>query len=163
MVTLTFPGAAALALTTLMLISPSAVAQMHGRPDGAYGDGSGHGPGAAPASASPAPYRQADRDLWHRGAWWQGRHEGRDGWWWIAGNRWYWYPAPVYPMPVYPAPAPAPASPVSGSYPAPGIAGNGGQDCREYQQTVMVGGQPSPAYGTACRQADGSWKIISQN
>lgn len=35
-----------------------------------------------------------------------------------------------------------------------------GQYCREYYQTVVVGGQPQQAYGTACRQPDGSWKII---
>ena len=35
-----------------------------------------------------------------------------------------------------------------------------GQYCREYQQTVVVGGQRQSAYGTACRQPDGSWKIV---
>lgn len=35
----------------------------------------------------------------------------------------------------------------------------GGRYCREYQQTVNVGGQTQRAYGTACRQPDGSWKI----
>lgn len=35
------------------------------------------------------------------------------------------------------------------------------QYCREYQQTVTVGGQTQDAYGTACRQPDGSWKIQS--
>lgn len=37
----------------------------------------------------------------------------------------------------------------------------GGQYCREYQQTVTVGGETRQAYGTACRQPDGSWKIVS--
>ncbi len=32
--------------------------------------------------------------------------------------------------------------------------------CREFQQTVTVGGNTQQAYGTACRQADGSWEII---
>jgi surface antigen len=36
-----------------------------------------------------------------------------------------------------------------------------GQYCREYKQTITVGGQQENAYGTACRQADGSWKIQS--
>ena len=31
--------------------------------------------------------------------------------------------------------------------------------CREFTQTVSIGGQMEEAYGTACRQADGSWKI----
>ncbi len=33
--------------------------------------------------------------------------------------------------------------------------------CREYQQTVMIGGQEETAYGTACRQPDGSWKVVN--
>jgi surface antigen len=37
---------------------------------------------------------------------------------------------------------------------------NGGY-CREYQQTVTVGGQQQQSYGTACRQPDGSWKIAN--
>ncbi len=36
-----------------------------------------------------------------------------------------------------------------------------GQYCREYQQDITVGGQLHQAYGTACRQPDGSWKIVS--
>jgi len=35
-----------------------------------------------------------------------------------------------------------------------------GQYCREYQTEVMVGGERQKAYGTACRQPDGSWKIV---
>jgi len=35
-----------------------------------------------------------------------------------------------------------------------------GQYCREYRQTVWIGGEQQQAYGTACRQPDGSWKII---
>ena len=35
-----------------------------------------------------------------------------------------------------------------------------GRQCREYQQTVIIGGQQEEAYGTACRQPDGSWKIV---
>jgi surface antigen len=36
-----------------------------------------------------------------------------------------------------------------------------GQYCREFEQTVTIGGQPQKSYGTACRQPDGSWKIVS--
>ena len=32
--------------------------------------------------------------------------------------------------------------------------------CREYQQTITVGGRTEEAYGEACRQPDGTWKII---
>lgn len=35
-----------------------------------------------------------------------------------------------------------------------------GEPCREYQQTVIIGGEPQEAYGTACRNADGTWRII---
>ena len=34
-----------------------------------------------------------------------------------------------------------------------------GQFCREYQQTVTVGGEKQQSFGTACRQPDGSWKV----
>lgn len=35
--------------------------------------------------------------------------------------------------------------------------------CREYTQTINVGGKKVEGYGTACRQPDGSWKIKEQN
>lgn len=35
-----------------------------------------------------------------------------------------------------------------------------GQYCREFQQTITIGGKTEQAYGTACRQPDGSWKIM---
>lgn len=31
--------------------------------------------------------------------------------------------------------------------------------CREYVMSVIIGGQEQQAYGTACRQNDGSWKL----
>ena len=34
-----------------------------------------------------------------------------------------------------------------------------GTPCREFTTTVSIGGQEEEAYGIACRQADGSWKI----
>jgi surface antigen len=36
-----------------------------------------------------------------------------------------------------------------------------GTYCREYHQTITVGGEQHQAYGTACRQPDGTWKIES--
>ena len=36
-----------------------------------------------------------------------------------------------------------------------------GTYCREYRQTITVGGEQQQAYGTACRQPDGTWKIQS--
>ena len=38
---------------------------------------------------------------------------------------------------------------------------SGGEYCREYTQTVRVGGKTEEAYGTACRQPDGTWKTSS--
>ena len=35
-----------------------------------------------------------------------------------------------------------------------------GTYCREYIQDVIVAGERQQAYGTACRQPDGTWKII---
>lgn len=35
-----------------------------------------------------------------------------------------------------------------------------GQYCREYNQTITVGGKTQKGYGTACRQPDGSWQIV---
>ncbi len=35
--------------------------------------------------------------------------------------------------------------------------------CREYQRTVNVGGRTQQSYGTACRQPDGAWKIVSSD
>lgn len=36
-----------------------------------------------------------------------------------------------------------------------------GQNCREYQQTIVVGGKTEQAHGTACRQPDGSWQVVN--
>lgn len=35
-----------------------------------------------------------------------------------------------------------------------------GQYCREFQQTVVVGGRVHESFGVACRQPDGSWQFI---
>ena len=35
-----------------------------------------------------------------------------------------------------------------------------GQDCRDYEQTVMVEGKAETVNGTACRNGDGRWKIV---
>ena len=44
-------------------------------------------------------FHEHDMERWHRGYWSQSFHEGRTGWWWIVGDQWYFYPAPVYPYP----------------------------------------------------------------
>ncbi len=35
-----------------------------------------------------------------------------------------------------------------------------GKYCREYTQTVVVSGRKQQAYGVACRERDGSWRIV---
>lgn len=44
--------------------------------------------------------------------------------------------------------------------PQPSFTNRKQQYCREYQQTVTIGGDTETAYGTACRQPDGTWKIV---
>ncbi|WP_353859925.1 hypothetical protein [Azospirillum formosense] len=84
------------------------------------------------------------------------------------------YGTPVYVMPapppvVYVQPAPPPVVVFTEPAPAtiaatptgPAYTARNGQLCREYQTTVMVGGLAQPGYGTACRQPDGSWRVVN--
>lgn len=43
--------------------------------------------------------------------------------------------------------------------PKPAYEDGWGRQCREYWQTITVAGEKQQGYGTACRQADGSWKL----
>lgn len=56
-------------------------------------------------------------------------------------------------------------NPDTGNYgtitPKPAYKTSAGQYCREFQQSITIGGQTQDAYGTACRQPDGTWKVIS--
>lgn len=36
-----------------------------------------------------------------------------------------------------------------------------GQYCRDYQTDIIVNGEHEKAHGTACRQPDGSWKVVN--
>lgn len=36
-----------------------------------------------------------------------------------------------------------------------------GRYCREYTTTAVIGGAPQEVRGTACRQEDGSWRLVS--
>lgn len=55
-------------------------------------------------------------------------------------------------------------NPDSGNYgtvtPVNVYQNNAGQYCREYNQTINVGGRTEQAYGRACRQPNGEWKIV---
>jgi hypothetical protein len=59
----------------------------------------------------------------------------------LTGCTYYYYPEPAA------APAEAAAPPAA---PA---------DCREFTQTVVIGGQTRQATGRACPQPDGTWRI----
>jgi hypothetical protein len=80
---------ALLAALIVPMICTAAVAQDRGDrgPRGHFGGGDIH--------------HFADRDLglWHGGRWFHGPYGGRVGWWWIVGDSWYFYPAPIYPYP----------------------------------------------------------------
>ena len=56
-------------------------------------------------------------------------------------------------------------SPDSGNYgsttPTRTYTSSNGQPCREYQSTVTVDGKTANGTGTACRDADGNWMIVS--
>jgi surface antigen len=39
---------------------------------------------------------------------------------------------------------------------------NQGQACREYRHDVMVGDKREQVIGQACRQSDGTWKVVSE-
>lgn len=57
-------------------------------------------------------------------------------------------------------------NPQSGNYgtftPVRDGTSSSGQYCREFNQSVVIGGKKQDAYGTACQQPDGTWKIVSQ-
>jgi hypothetical protein len=64
-----------------------------------------------------------------------------------TGCTYYYYPA----SPLESAPAEGQAAASSQAAASP--------DCREFSQTVMIGGQPRQATGRACPQPDGTWRI----
>lgn len=45
--------------------------------------------------------------------------------------------------------------------PQPAYQDSSGRYCREFQQSVVISGERQQAYGTACRQPDGTWQIVS--
>lgn len=59
------------------------------------------------------------------------------------------------PQPVL-VPAPQPIAQSAQRQAAPDC-----QPTREYQTEIVIGGEAVPAWGTACLQADGSWRILS--
>ena len=72
----------------------------------------------------------------------------------VAGPPAYYYPPPVY---YYPPPGYVYQPPAYVSQPAPAPPQ---QACHEYQTTATIDGRPQPAYGRACLQPDGTWRIV---
>ena len=72
---------------------------------------------------------------------------------------------------VSPQPAPPRSYPVTWSNPEGGTSGTAvptraepppsPPNCREFQQTITIAGRPEQAWGRACRQPDGSWRIVA--
>ncbi|MFN5589021.1 MAG: RT0821/Lpp0805 family surface protein [Holosporales bacterium] len=44
--------------------------------------------------------------------------------------------------------------------PSRSFKGSEGRTCREFQQTVKVEGNQEKAFGSACREKDGSWRVV---
>lgn len=82
-----------------------------------------------------------------------------------------WWGPSVYYRPYNPPPrvitrAPPPAAVQPAPPPEPRVAIDPATAfdrsyCREYSRSATVDGQVVEVYGTACRQADGSWRIIN--
>jgi len=84
-------------------------------------------------------------------------------------------PGPVYyPPPVVYAPPPAvvyapppavyatpPTAYVAPAAPPASAQAPVAQDCREYRSPTTIDGRPQETIGTACRQPDGSWRIVN--
>lgn len=82
-----------------------------------------------------------------------GHHHGSRGFvsFGMVGAPYYPAPAPV----IYSAPPPV-AYVQNDLPPAP----EPDRYCREYQRDVYIDGRRQPAYGTACQEPDGSWKLV---
>lgn len=98
-------------------------------------------------------FHEHDTNRWRSGRWYNGRHDGRLGWWWIVGSLWYFYPVRVepYPDPYQPPILVAPPSPTPPQYwyycadPAgyyPYVP-----QCRGYWQRVPATLPPAPPPG----------------
>jgi surface antigen len=79
----------------------------------------------------------------------------------------YAAPPPQYsqgyaPPPQYGYQPAAPQAYAAPSYPAPRpTTAYGTSYCREYSSTTVIDGVSRVTHGTACRQADGTWRIVN--
>ena len=71
------------------------------------------------------PHHHEGWEHWREGHWIHAWREGRDGWWWVLGPNWYFYPAPIYPYPEPPVVVvtPPPQIPPQYAYYCPNPAG----------------------------------------
>jgi hypothetical protein len=87
---------AAALLAGPLLTAPAVAQDRHERHD----DRRGHGDGDRGwRDRDVLRFRDNDFGRWRDGRWFEGRHGGRIGWWWIVGGAWYFYPQPIYPYP----------------------------------------------------------------
>jgi hypothetical protein len=104
--------AAALAVICTVAIAP---AQAQRGPGGGHGGGGGvhaggvggHGGGGFRGDFHGRDFGHfspGESRAWRGGGWRHEWHDGRLGWWWVAGGGWYFYPTPIYPYPTYVAP-----------------------------------------------------------
>jgi hypothetical protein len=134
-----------------------------------------------------APYHFHGRPYWNRPYWgprpyWYGARWYRPYTYWGPSFNFYaWYPATVVetwpePVRVYQRDAfsAALAGPLGESYgwdsgPSYGSVtavrdGHSGEKyCREFRQEVSIDGRMEQAYGAACREPDGTWRIVPNN
>ena len=68
----------------------------------------------------------------------------------------YGYPTYEYVAPAYSPPPAAAAQVQQAPTPSPPEP-----YCREYTREIVIDGETQSAYGTACMQADGSWRLIN--
>ena len=45
---------------------------------------------------------------------------------------------------------------------APAVAADAAGPCREFQTHIIIDGKSEPAHGTACRQPDGTWRVVNR-
>jgi surface antigen len=65
--------------------------------------------------------------------------------------------APAAPEPTAPAPPSTGAVPPA-TEPSAAATAPPPDPCREYRETVIIGGRRQPVYGRACPQPDGTWR-----
>ena len=88
---------------------------------------------------------------------WIGLNPFPGGWWAPPPPVAYGAPPVVYGAPPVMV---VPGEPVQPQRSGPLEQSTQGQYCREFQRDIIIDGKPERAYGTACLQPDGTWKIV---